>query len=475
MSLLAVSLALAAVAAPPVATPSAFPAPDTYPFSLQVTLRSATPGARIHYTIDGSKPTAASPAFDPQRPIPLAAVSEGGKGQRREYCVTAVAVAGEATSEVARFAYVTARRDRDAYVSTEVGPGAFMIADDETDKLFVVKGTRRALLIDTGMGGGDLRGYVGALAGGLPVDVVITHAHPDHLALVGQFLEHHDVYMSRLDLPMLERFKSMLGGEVAPERIKDVGEGFVFDLGGRKLVVHALPGHTPGSIVLMDDAAGVLWSGDAVGSNRPAIPDAAWLQMPGMAPIDVYLPTLQAFRARVRGRVKAIYTGHNDVALVGETYLDNLQRAAQKLVDEGPGSLEPSLRPQGAWWVVVGDRLGDPDWAAINVSKETCLSTPPGRIATLSLLEVTPGSLAEPLEPSRESLAATVPAGTERVTITATTTSRRARKLTIDGVEVTPGSPHAVELKPGDNVLPILVTAPDGTATRAYTLTVARR
>jgi hypothetical protein len=274
---------------------------------------------------------------------------------------------------------------------------------------------------------------------------------------------------------MLERFKSMLGGEVAPERIKDVGEGFVFDLGGRKLVVHALPGHTPGSIVLMDDAAGVLWSGDAVGSNRPAIPDAAWLQMPGMAPIDVYLPTLQAFRARVRGRVKAIYTGHNDVALVGETYLDNLQRAAQKLVDEGPGSLEPSLRPQGAWWVVVGDRLGDPDWAAINVSKETCLSTPPGRIATLSLLEVTPGSLAEPLEPSRESLAATVPAGTERVTITATTTSRRARKLTIDGVEVTPGSPHAVELKPGDNVLPILVTAPDGTATRAYTLTVARR
>jgi hypothetical protein len=147
----------------------------------------------------------------------------------------------------------------------------------------------------------------------------------------------------------------------------------------------------------------------------------------------------------------------------------------QTLVDEGPGSLEPSLRPQGAWWVRVGDRLHDPDWAAISVSKETCLSTPPGRIATLSLLEVTPGSLAEPFEPTRERFAVTVPAGTERVTITATATSSRVRRLTIDGVEVKPGSAHAVRLKPGDNVLPILVTSPDGMATRTYTLAVARR
>lgn len=475
MPLLAGSLVLAAVAATPVAAPAAFPAPGTYPHSLQVTLQSATPGARIHYTIDGSEPTATSPAFDPQRPIPLAAVSAGGKGQRREYTVTAVAVADGATSEAVRFAYVTARRDKDAYVSTEMGPGVFMIADDETDKLFLVKGTRRALLIDTGMGGGDLRGYVGAPAGGLPVDVVITHAHPDHVARLGQFQKDHDVYMSRLDLPLLERFKGMLGDDVRPERIKDLGEGFVFDLGDRKLVVHDLPGHTPGSIVLIDEAAGILWSGDAVGSNRPAIPDAAWMQMPGMPPIDVYLPTLQAFRARVRGRVKAIFTGHNDGPLVGETYLDNLQRAAQKLVDEGPGILEPSLRPQGAWWVVVGDRLADPDWAAINVSKETCLSTPPGRVATLSLLEVSPGSLAEPFEPTRERLAATVPAGTGQVTITATTTSTRARKLTIDGLDVRPGTAQVVRLKPGDTVLPVLVTSPDGTATRAYTLTVARR
>jgi glyoxylase-like metal-dependent hydrolase (beta-lactamase superfamily II) len=475
MPLLAGSLVIAAFAATPVAAPTAFPSPGTYPYALQVTLRSATPGSLIHYTIDGTTPTSASPVFDPQRPIPLAAVSEGGKGQRREYTVAAVAVAGEATSTVVRFAYVTVRRDKDAYVAAEVRPGVFMIADDETDKLYLVKGTRRALLIDTGMGTGDLRGYIDRLAGGLPLDVAITHAHPDHLAQVGQFQKDRDVYMNRLDLPMLERFRPMLGADVAPERIKDAREGCVFDLGDRRLVVHELPGHTPGSIVLMDGAAGILWSGDAIGSNRPAIPDAAWLQMPGMAPVDVYLSSLQAFRSRVRGRVKAIYTGHNDVALVGETYLDNLQRAAQRLVDEGAGILEPSLRPQGAWWVVAGDRLTDPDWAAINVSKETCLTAPPEKMATLSLLEVTPGSLAEPFESGRERLAATVPAGAEQVAITATTTSSRARTLRIDGVAVKPGSAHVVRLKKGENVLPLQVTSPDGTATRTYTLTIARR
>ena len=60
--------------------------------------------------------------------------------------------------------------------------------------------------------------------------------------------------------------------------------------------------------------------------------------------------------------------------LYGEAYLDNLQRAAQTLVDGGVDVLVPSLRPTGVWQVVTGDRLTDPNWAAINVSKETCLS-----------------------------------------------------------------------------------------------------
>ena len=46
-----------------------------------------------------------------------------------------------------------------------------------------------------------------------------------------------------------------------------VGDGHVFDLGGTRLEVIAVPGHTWGHIVLLDRAARVVYSGDAVNAN----------------------------------------------------------------------------------------------------------------------------------------------------------------------------------------------------------------
>jgi hypothetical protein len=91
--------------------------------------------------------------------------------------------------------------------------------------------------------------------------------------------------------------------------------------------------------------------------------------------IDQYLSTLKAFRTKVAGKVKFTYGGHNDTALLGETYLDHLQEAAQRLIDLGTDVLVPSPRPSEVWQVVSGDRLTDPNWAAINVNLEKCLAT----------------------------------------------------------------------------------------------------
>jgi outer membrane protein OmpA-like peptidoglycan-associated protein len=48
---------------PPAEAPSASPGPGTFAGSQTVTLSSATPGAVIHYTTDGSEPTSASPVY----------------------------------------------------------------------------------------------------------------------------------------------------------------------------------------------------------------------------------------------------------------------------------------------------------------------------------------------------------------------------------------------------------------------------
>ncbi len=47
----------------PAAAPTYLPAPGTYTGTQSVALATATPGATIHYTTDGSEPTAASPVY----------------------------------------------------------------------------------------------------------------------------------------------------------------------------------------------------------------------------------------------------------------------------------------------------------------------------------------------------------------------------------------------------------------------------
>jgi len=358
------------------AAPSVFPAAGTYAVSQLATLLCATPGARIHYTLDGSRPNTSSPVFDPYRLIALAGSHAGERGQTHDYTIRAFAAReGLLDSPEAVFQFTISTRDQDQYVCEEVFPGVFRIRDYEDDKMYLLRGSQRALLVDAGMGKGDLRGVVEPLAGGLPLDLVITHAHPDHIAQIGRFQDDCAVYMNRRDLPMLERFSQMFGYPIDAGRILDAAEGHSFDLGDRRLTVYELPGHTPGSIVLLDEASGLLISGDAVGSNRPNIVDALWMQFPDMPPIDVYLAELTRFRAITAGKLKTILNGHNDLPLAAEPYLDHLEAAARQLVERGADALTPSLRPPGIWQSVHGDRLSDPNWAGINVDRERFLSS----------------------------------------------------------------------------------------------------
>ena len=121
--------------------------------------------------------------------------------------------------------------------------------------------------------------------------------------------------------------------------------------------------------MIFDPKTAVLFSGDSFGSNSPTIPDAAWMQF-DPNPLDGYLTEIKQVRAELGGRVKYILTGHNDRPLIGEAYLDNLERAVQLLLERGDAALVPSYRPLGLFQVIVGDRLHDPNWVAVNVNRD---------------------------------------------------------------------------------------------------------
>ncbi|WP_286946054.1 MBL fold metallo-hydrolase [Acetobacterium sp. UBA5834] len=145
----------------------------------------------------------------------------------------------------------------------------------------LVIGRHAALLFDTMSGVGDLRSYLKTLTD-LPVIVVLSHAHFDHLG--GAFL-FDEVYLSSQEainleiyfdkeirelvvnnakkkLPFTHQAVHGLNASSRPDFL-ELKEGMRFDLGGVRLEAISLPGHTPGSMGLLCKELGVLLSGDA--------------------------------------------------------------------------------------------------------------------------------------------------------------------------------------------------------------------
>ena len=166
-------------------------------------------------------------------------------------------------------------------------PGVFTIGEPlhvEDVKSSLVVGDERAVLIDTGMGVGDIRALVGELTD-RPVTVVNSHAHWDHVGGNHLFAGEAEILIHEAEAADLaagvgnaklrEAFApEHLRGSLPPgfdvERVvfpptpatRTVRGGETLDLGGRTLeIVHA-PGHSPGGIVLLDRANGVLFGTD---------------------------------------------------------------------------------------------------------------------------------------------------------------------------------------------------------------------
>ena len=370
--------------------PTVFPEPGTFPTTEAITLLDDDPQATIHYTFDGSAPTSKSPIYDRLRVLFIGGIYEGNHGLKAGYTLRAIAMReGRTNSDIATFQFVVDRRDRTAYVSEEILPGVRMVRDSDNDKMFLVKGVNKYALIDSGMGRGALKEYISQFTGGLPIEVIFTHNHGDHIGQADQFIRDSVEHIGEADRPGLEQLLKSRGvpDDVIAKNVATLHDGDRVDLGDHSLVIYATPGHTPGSLVVFDEKTGNLFTGDSFGSNSPTIPDALWLQW-SRVPLDGYLAVVKNCHANFRGKVRYMMTGHNDRPLAGEQYLDNLQSALQSLMDKGEAVLVPSYRPAGLQQVVVGDRLHDPNWVAINVNKDTYLPAPIEKIAGLTRITV---------------------------------------------------------------------------------------
>lgn len=130
--------------------------------------------------------------------------------------------------------------------------------EEDGVRFFLLAGSERALLIDSGMQTRNAKELAQALTD-LPLSLLNTHADPDHIGSNGEFDE---FYMHPAECV------NFYGKQKRDGKILPVWDGDVLDLGGRPLRVIALPGHTPGSIALLDEANRRLFSGDPVQDGR---------------------------------------------------------------------------------------------------------------------------------------------------------------------------------------------------------------
>ena len=151
------------------------------------------------------------------------------------------------------------KQDKEAddmnYEAIQVNHNTWRIEDGEV-RFFLLVGTERALLIDSGMMVHNAKDIAAGLTD-LPISLLNTHADRDH---TGSNVQFEACYMHPAEEPLYRR--SGGAGSIIP-----VSEGDILDLGQRQLRIIHLPGHTPGSIAVLDVADRVLISGDPIQEN----------------------------------------------------------------------------------------------------------------------------------------------------------------------------------------------------------------
>lgn len=186
-----------------------------------------------------------------------------------------------------------------------------------TEYMFLLEGEEKALLIDTGYGVGNLRAFVEKLTK-KPILVTNTHYHPDHAAGNGEF---PCAYVSagwEVDAPSVDAEGAVpfdLKKLPYPDYEKIiVGDGYVFELGGREVeVLEAKPAHCNSSLFFLDRTHRMLFCGDEYESAQTLMYDNS--NNPD-APYDVKerLDNLKANALRLcerAGEYDLIFPNHN--------------------------------------------------------------------------------------------------------------------------------------------------------------------
>lgn len=231
----------------------------------------------------------------------------------------------------------------------EIAPKTWLISEYKLVNMYLLEGADTALLIDCGAGIGNIRETVFALTK-KPLTVVITHGHYDH---DGGAMLFPAVYMHRDDLAYAAKMCEEMGTEGrrayaisrgtvrnpatsaqeiasmvipnGPVNRLPLADNCIFNLGGRTIEVIPTPGHSKGSVVLLDRENRLLFTGDMAN-------DCLLLNFAGSSTsVTEYNKSMRKLWAR-ESEYDFICIGHDALDKTDKTIIQDYIHATDKLI-----------------------------------------------------------------------------------------------------------------------------------------------
>jgi glyoxylase-like metal-dependent hydrolase (beta-lactamase superfamily II) len=226
----------------------------------------------------------------------------------------------------------------------QVESATWLVSEPGHVNCFLIEGTERAALIDTGLGMADISAAVRRITP-KPALAINTHSHSDHRGGNHHFADvaAHPLAARALASPVDpgyladylkvardqlaayhrareadDRFFHLFTATTRPRELPDdaddwavpagpapvpLYDGERIDLGKRSLTVLHTPGHSPDSICLLDERGGLLFAGDTL------ITGDFWAHTPDTE-IEVFAATLRTLAEDLAGQLSVIYPAH---------------------------------------------------------------------------------------------------------------------------------------------------------------------
>ena len=198
---------------------------------------------------------------------------------------------------------------------------------------YLVIGSKKAVLFDTGTGVGNIADYVKTLTD-RPLEVYLTHGHCDHAGGAGCF---ERVYLSEDDFELFKEHSTLqIRQEFVEMSLREEGErefpptldyvdnrqvelcplsvGDEIDLGDIHFKVISGKGHTKGSLCFLDEEHKEIFLGDAINGRM-------FLFLPECTSVREYLSTLIRFD-EIKSEMDHMYIFHHPGEIT-EDYIRN--------------------------------------------------------------------------------------------------------------------------------------------------------